>query len=167
MVFFLFNFVAKKFYMKKIFLSLGMFFLAITLFSQNLKVIDGKVYSDNKLYTGDEISYFENSTQIMEAKHYVNGLEDGKSTLYYENGQIKAERFWKEGEKVGVWVNWNEAGNKVAEAGYSFNKKDGDWNIWNDKGQKLFEMHYLDGQKIGTWRQWDDNGNLIMEKTFD
>lgn len=139
--------------MKKLVMSLGLFFLAFTLFSQNLQVVEGKVYSDSKLYTGYEVSYFENTTQVKATKHYVNGLEDGKSIMYHPNGAVKAERYWKEGQKDGLWVNYDENGNKLAEAGYQADKKHGPWNIWNATGQKLFEMHYNQGVKVGIWRQ--------------
>jgi len=153
--------------MKKLFFSIGVFILSLSLFSQELHINDGKVYVENQLYSGEKISYFENSTNIKEVKNYLNGLEHGKSSVYYKNGQLKEERYWDAGQKIKIWINWNESGKIVAEAGYNANKKHGNWNIWNDKGQKLFEMHYSHGSEIGIWRQWNDQGILLMEKDFN
>lgn len=139
----------------------------MALFGQSIQIIEGKAYKDGQLFTGEDVSYFEGSTQVKETTQFVNGLEDGISKLYHANGQLKAKRFWKDGKKTSLWVNWDESGKKIAEASYLENQKHGDWNIWNANGQKLFEMHYEHGKKVGVWRQWDDSGKLIMEKKFN
>lgn len=153
--------------MKNIFISFGLILFAMTAFSQNIQVIEGKAYKEEVLFTGVDTVRFQDSNQIKEITKYLSGLEEGKSTVYHKNGSRKEERFWDAGQKEGIWLNWDAEGNLIAEAGYKSNKKDGNWNIWNSEGQKLFEMHYKNGKKIGLWKQWDDAGKLTMEKSFD
>lgn len=153
--------------MKNIFISIGLLLFALTSFSQNIKVIEGRAYKGNNLFSGVDTVYYEGTAQINEITKYLSGLEEGKSTVYHPSGELKAERFWDAGQKEGIWLNWDVNGKMTAEAGYKANKKHGNWNIWNADGQKLFEMHYKQGVKVGTWRQWNDAGKLIMEKNFE
>jgi len=153
--------------MKKILISLGLIIFALAGFSQAIQVVEGRAYKGEELFTGVDTVRFQDSNQVKEITKYLSGLEEGKSTVYHENGTLKAERYWDASQKEGIWLNWDADGNLIAEAGYKFNKKDGNWNIWNSSGQKLFEMHYKKGAKVGVWRQWDDNGELFMEKKFE
>jgi len=144
--------------------ALGLFINVLS--AQKLQLQDGKAYKNGELFTGVDVTFFDDGISKKEEANYHRGLKNGTEYLYYKNGQLKAERIWKKGLKDGVWKNWDEDGNKTAEASYSKNIKDGDWIIWSSDGIKLFEMHYSKGKKTGKWYQWNEQGELIMEKEF-
>lgn len=127
---------------------------------------DGLYYqSKNQLYTG---TYSEpiGSTGINNTYSIKEGLKDGESILYYENGNKKEVRSYLKGKMHGAWFTWNEKGVKTAEAYYTNDKKDRDWIVWDDNGVKRYEMFYKEGQKIGIWKMWDESGKLTMEKQY-
>ena len=59
----------------------------------------------------------------------------GQAVWYYDNGQKKYERTYKDG------------------------KLDGKWTWWHNNGQKRYERTYKDGELIES-TLWDEEGNL-------
>ena len=51
--------------------------------------------------------------------HYVNGLQDGLSTVWYSNGQKEYEEYYKKGKRDGLKINWNSKGKKSSEIYYN------------------------------------------------
>ena len=77
--------------------------------------------------------------------------KNGLHTEYYENGQKKIERTYKNGKEDGSTTIWNEKGWKEVEWNYKDGKKDGLWTEWDEYyGIKLEETTYKDGQEIST-----------------
>ena len=37
---------------------------------------------------------------------------------YYDNGQLKSESNWDDGDKVGLWRKWNEDGTLKSQTNY-------------------------------------------------
>ena len=58
---------------------------------------------------GTYVKYWENG-HPSDRTVYTQGLEDGKSTLYNEKGQIWLEGQYKSGKQVGKWLFHNEDG---------------------------------------------------------
>lgn len=52
----------------------------------------------------------------------VNNIQNGTSTEYYENGQIKQTGQYKAGEKSGKWLAYDEAGNLIKTVNYDKGK---------------------------------------------
>jgi len=73
---------------------------------------DGIKYDVNSEipYTGKYVSYYENGQKRGE-KNYKNGELDGLHTKWYENGKKEFEGNWKGYKRVGLWICWNEEGN--------------------------------------------------------
>ena len=63
----------------------------------------------------------EDSTYLELKKKKLDGLW----TMWYENGQMREEGTYKDGEKDGLWTKWH------------------------DYGSKMYEETYKDGHKIG------------------
>lgn len=154
--------------MNKMLIALVIAVLAVT--SNALaqqKVTEKTVYydQDDNLYTGNYIERYPNGKKRIEIS-ILNGLPNGKTILYFENGKINEVRMFKRGLKDGVWETFNIEEVKTAEAGYRNDKKEGKWLIWDEKGVLRFEMHYRDNERIGVWKTWDAQGNLIQSKDY-
>ena len=89
--------------------------------------------------------WFENG-QIRSEKHYKDGKLDGKWTLWYENGQIKAKEHYKDGKKDDKETWWFENGQIKAEGNSKDGKPDGKFTYWDDNGQKHSERIFKDGE---------------------
>ncbi|MFW6020339.1 MAG: toxin-antitoxin system YwqK family antitoxin, partial [Bacteroidales bacterium] len=93
-----------------IFLSI----LALQGFTQELTQKDGLYYKQGALYTGTHHEKYDNGNKKLTI-HIENGLPDGKMMLYYKDGSQKEQRYYKEGKKHNVWIEWDKEGNKTAE----------------------------------------------------
>ncbi len=53
-------------------------------------------------------------------KYEVNSVESftGKYVKYYDNGQKKVEKHYKDGKLDGLWTHWYENGQKSYEENY-------------------------------------------------
>ncbi|UJH90501.1 nicotinic acid mononucleotide adenyltransferase [Antarcticibacterium sp. 1MA-6-2] len=54
-----------------------------------------------------------------------------KGTYYYENGSIRQEGTYKNGQLHGEWVSYDQDGKKNAVAQYKEGVKTGKWFFWN------------------------------------
>jgi uncharacterized protein len=59
--------------------------------------------------------------------------------------QIKSHITYKNGDKVGLWTEWDENGQKKSEINYKYNEYSGKWTEWYDNGNKKVECHYKNG----------------------
>ena len=51
----------------------------------------------------------------MSIGDFKDGKREGKATVYYENGKVNYEGFYKEGKECGVWKFYDEKGNLYNE----------------------------------------------------
>ena len=151
--------------MKKITLLSILLITLTSVYSQSLEYSEGYYYKNGMLYTGTYTEYWPKQT-VKLVQNISNGLDDGITEVYFENGKLQEQRSYFEGQKHGIWYTYNEAGAKIAEANYRHNKKDGIWRIWDENGTIRYEMYYSNGEKTGTWRIWDENEKLTGERNY-
>ena len=95
------------------------------------------------------------------------GVKDGKHVEYYENGKLKSETHYKNGEKDGISTYWREDGTKENEWHYAAGKLNGVSTSWYKNGQKSSEIHYKDGEKDGFDTKWREDGKKTNEWKFE
>jgi hypothetical protein len=81
--------------------------------------------------------FYRNGKKIIESD--FENSEEGKTIVFYENGQKDTEYEFDLSIKNGI---------KVKD---SFKK-------WYDNGNKRVEGHYVNGERNGVWTEWDENG---------
>ena len=150
--------------MKKLAFILGLL-ITFTAGAQQLQEIDGVYYVDNEPCTGKFITYHDNGKIKMEA-FFNDGMKDGETKIYFENGGLNEIRNYKNNEMNGIWLTFNMNGKKVSEASYKNGKKDGHWYVWNEEGNMLYELCYKNGEKTGTWKNYDENGLVVNERNY-
>lgn len=150
---------------KKLYLSIFFITIAYFLTAQKIVLKDGNYYYKKKLYTG---IYTDKNPDgiILQTISIVNGKQSGKTTLYFENGNIKEERFFKNGLRDSVWTTFSEENIKIAVASFKDNLKDGKWYIWDKSGILRYDMEYKNGEKCCSWKMWNEKGELIQEKEY-
>ena len=157
--------IRKECVMKKLMLLIFSLIFVSYVSAQEFVEKRGKLYKDNKPFTGVVVEKYDNGNLKAE-KSYLKGLLDGTSTFYYENGLKKEQRSYKKGHKDGTWVTWNEDQVKTGEAGYKNGLKHGYWYLWDKEGNKRYELYYVMGEKQGDWIMWDESGNVALEKHY-
>lgn len=137
----------------------------LTVFSQDIKEVDGVYYVVSKPYSGDFKSYYPDGKIKIEMT-LIDGMKDGVVKVYFENGELNEIRSFKKNIMHGDWITYNENKIKVAEAHYIDGKKHGKWFIWDDGGSLIYELEYTMGEKTGIWKNYDNAGKLIKERNY-
>lgn len=73
--------------------------------------IKGEFDLNNKRH-GTWKAFYADSTQ-WSVGTYNHGIEEGKKTVWYANGQKRFEGLYKNGKESGAWMYWNEQGKLV------------------------------------------------------
>src|SRR3954471_19491160 len=83
-------------------------------------------------------------TKKKSEQNMKDGMQDGKYTAWYENGEIAKEGNFIQGKENGKFLIYY-AGKKVkAEENYLKGKKEGAWKYWYINGNKAQETFFKD-----------------------
>ena len=92
--------------------------------------------------------YYDNGQKKWE-RSYKDRQLIGPVTWWYESGQIKKEFHHKHGGKMhGPATWWHENGQKILEKNYKDGKLDGPFIVWNEKGKEIRRENYKDGEIV-------------------
>ncbi len=82
------------------------------------------IYKDDKLYNGEEKSYYDdNNKKIKNKIDCIDGIKF--ETTYYENGNIKSEKSYQNEVLHGIAKDYDINGNVIIEEFYNNGKLDG------------------------------------------
>ena len=124
--------------------------------------------------TDGQYEAIDKNGNYIEQSEWRDGVRHGVSTLYYSNGNAKAEgRFFK-GARAGAFTEYNNRGQLIRH--FTF-PRDGrsTTGVYTDFYQN--ESHsveaciktngvYRDGVRDGVWKHYDKEGNLILTETY-
>ena len=133
-----------------------------TFFYQNGEIAaEGKYLGKEKDSIWNYYSYYGGHLSYRERYH--NGLKDGPSRKFYEDGSPSEELFWKNGKKHGSWKIWYPSGTLKMETTFSEDKIHGAFISYTPDGQREIEGRYHYNLKTGTWKFHDPDSGLIQE----
>jgi len=137
----------------------------VTFFASTGKIISkGKM--DFKKYIGEWLYYHNDSDKIMTKETYNNlGLLEGKKYVYFENGQLAEELFFKNGKEEGNVKNYSEKGILIKDFNYKNGELHGSYKDYTSEGDLVVEGQFKNGKKHSIWKYYN-NGKLTKEKNF-
>jgi len=100
--------------------------------------------------------YWDNG-KLKSEIHYKNGEKDGLETNWDYRGEKDYETHWKNGEKDGLYTKFLY-GSKWIEIHYKNGKEDGLETEWYESGAKKNEAHFKNGKEDGLETRWYING---------
>jgi len=130
----------------------------------------GNLTKSGNLYSRDEVTL----SFVNLGNNTIGGITvlrsdgtpvDGIVYAEYDNGQLKVEGNYKEGEQDGLYKGWYENGQLNYEANYKDGERDGLYRFWYQNGRLQLEENYKDGELISK-KQWDKAGNLTLDETY-
>lgn len=128
--------------------------------SVELELVNGRLYYQNNLFTGDLI--LSNAEGFVEMElQYFDGRKHGYEKRWYANGQLAQSRNYLKGTKVGNHLGWWDDGKQKFD--YNFNEKgeyEGSRKEWYSNGQLVRDFNYFKGKEIGNQRMWTKNGKI-------
>ena len=110
---------------------------------------------------GKSIIYYRNGQIEMES-NFKDGLANGKTILYYRNGQIQMESNFKDGEQDGKEIRYYKNGQIQYDENYKDGRVDGNGIGYYENGKLRFEANYKDGKRIDYY----ENGQIQYETDF-
>ena len=95
------------------------------------------------------------------------GCVRDRRTDYYENGQKKYQRSFKDRHLIGPVTWWYESGQKKKELHFKYGgKQHGPATWWYENGQKMREKNYKDGKLDGLFITWNEKGKEIRRENY-
>jgi antitoxin component YwqK of YwqJK toxin-antitoxin module len=99
---------------------------------------------------------YDNAKICMKGE-YKNGKEEGKITMYYNNGNKRYEYFCKDGKICGKLCRWHDNGQKEEEIDYDRGLRHGMHKSWDTDGTKRVELNYKNNSIQGEQKVWENN----------
>ncbi|MGF6906172.1 toxin-antitoxin system YwqK family antitoxin [Fusobacterium sp. PH5-44] len=118
-------------------------------------------YSNGKLH-GERIWYSSEEKPII-VEVYTNGVLNGTSYEYYENGATKTIKVY-DNNKIVSMKSYNKAGNIIHDS--TFTGGNGSWKIFWESEKVLEEGMYKNGVKDGEWKRYQSDGQVDNIKTY-
>jgi len=134
-----------------------------TYYFANGKIEQTGKYDDKGKLTGKWVWYYP-SGNILREESYLNGLADGMTSEFAEDGTIIAGGEYIEGEEEGDWTYNNEGYRE--EGSYAFGLRQGVWKYYYPDGTLQFEGEFIDDNPNGKHKYYWDNGNLKEEDEY-
>jgi len=100
-------------------------------------------------------------------RNYINGVLNGKNTRYWDNGNIRDELTYKDGEVVDCdYIEYHPEGEKSIIGQYKNGKKDGEWISYFQDGVILSEEYYIGELRNGVCSTFHNNGQLKKKLNY-
>jgi len=111
-------------------------------------------------------TYWYDNGQKFREREYLNGKPNRKWTCWYPNGQKSEEKEYLNGKENGKWTQWYDDGQIKSKGEYKNGKENGKWTSWYNDGQQISEREYLNGKQNGKWTEWYINGQKREEEKY-
>ncbi|MBD3402255.1 hypothetical protein GF420_05120, partial [candidate division GN15 bacterium] len=120
---------------------------------------------------------------------YRRGQRHGRSAVYWENGQIKTEVYFRDDVRHGPYRYWHydgafggesvfedgtgvlrqqyADGTPMVERPFVDGKEHGVYREWYPSGVQSMEGQYEHGRPVGSYRNWHPNGQLFRKVVRD
>lgn len=112
--------------------------------------------------------YFEKNEKgiVLEKGTYKNGKQSGKRYLFFEDGKIKTEENYSEGNFEGPFKEYFKNGNLYQEGIYKNNSMTGVWKTYYETGELKEEVSFVDNNENGPFKEYHKNGKTKYEGTY-
>ena len=122
------------------------------------------IFNKNGLLDGESREYYEEG-DIKSISPFKNNIPDGVFISYYQNGNIKEKHTYKNGNEEGEGLFYYQNGN-IGQNSFLLNGKlVTEVFEYYPNGNMKTKAHYIDGKLNGELIIYYENGN-IKEKTF-
>ena len=85
-----------------------------------------------------------------------NGKRHGLNSWYFENGKTAIQYHYNEGILEGESISFSQNGIEIEKGNYHLDLKEGEWIENYDSGKLKAKGKYIAGQKQGTWKYFDE-----------
>ena len=115
----------------------------------------------DSLHLRSEFNYFFNG-QVESETRFHHGQLDGKFTVYWPSGTIRAKGFYQRGEAEGLWEYFFNAYTPAAKGAFHNGLRDGPWIEYWENGELRKRGSFSAGKEIGEWVSWISTGGEVL-----
>jgi len=119
----------------------------------------------DKKFTGIVFEKYENGKMKFEST-YVNGEAAGIQRGYFENGKLKIETTYVKGVESGIQRSYYENGLIKTELTIKNGMENGNEKRWYENGKLSSEQNYKNGILDGLCRYYRKNGQIVNEFNY-
>jgi antitoxin component YwqK of YwqJK toxin-antitoxin module len=127
--------------------------------SVKVKIKNGACFVNEAFFTG-RLYGLNKKGDTTFIREYKNGLENGISKQFYEDGKLAEIRFYKDGKKTGEHLAYWPNGNKKFAYHFKDDLFEGEQREWYENGKHFQVMHYMGGHENGLQTAWNPDGTL-------
>lgn len=109
--------------------------------------------------------YWDNGNLKSEMS-YENGELNGRCVWYLANGKPQLEVNYRHNQPDGLTRRWYENGNIMEELWYKEGVRDSVFRAYSLKGLLVEEGYYSNGKLNGDYRSWYENGQVFQEGRY-
>lgn len=117
----------------------------------------------NGMLDGESSWYTQDGTRVL-LERYSQGKLHGKQYSYYENGRPKAELDYDKGKVIGV-ICFDPSGQVLHKS--IFENGTGLWKLYWENGNVLETGKYTNYKKDGIWKRYNEDGSLESTLEYD
>ncbi|WP_066632402.1 toxin-antitoxin system YwqK family antitoxin [Labilibacter marinus] len=130
------------------------------------RILEKGKYKNNRK-EGVWLNYFENGNIKTEIT-FINGEAKGHAKFFYENGKLREEGNWQVDHWEGSYKYFFESGKISYDWFYNSNgKRQGEQRYFYENGEKMYEGQWENGKTEGVLKVYNDQGMLVQEKLFN
>lgn len=118
------------------------------------------------LVPSEQTLYYDNGEKKAEGK-VKNDKEQGEWTYWYESGQVESVQLYENGELNGPAKWYFPDGKLKKEGGYENGLGQGDWTFYYPNGQVLSKGKYFHNKMTGKWVEYNEDGSKKSEGNYD
>ena len=127
--------------------------------------VEGSRKNDERV---GEWKWYNASGQLTGIENYnQDGLLDGETKYFYDNGDVKSVFNYEDGYLNGYTVEYHAISRKKALQGYyEYDQKVGEWRTYHKNGELEESKYYLEGEIVGLTDNYDVNGVLYTSDKY-
>lgn len=110
-------------------------------------------------------TYWDNG-KVKSELSYVNGELNGRCVWYMANGKPQMEVTYCDNKMHGLLRRWYENGNLMEESWYNMGVQDSVFRAYSLRGLLVEEGYYADGKLNGQYRRWYENGQVFQDGQY-
>ena len=129
--------------------------------------VDGVLYKDHpeKTYEGLLTLFYENGS-IEEELYYKNGLKDGPRDTFHANGELFEKETYKEGKLEGLFQGYYDNRKLWWEGDAKNGLRDGKISVFYASGKLKYIGQYELNLKEGLWKHYFEDGEIEKQECY-
>lgn len=131
----------------------------------NNHVIKSIQYLKNGLLDGSSTFYSEDGI-VLANSHYIKGLRDGEVKFFYLTGEKYAVKRFIHGVQDGLQEFYYKDGTLKSEIPYTQGKLDGVVKLYYPNGALKRELHFKNGLRDGVEKMYSEEGLTLIDAVY-